>query len=184
MTSWRRRCAATACAALISCAAVTVTPSPVTAAAGYINCAGTTQVTYNPGITLEPKPVHATETNRLNLCTSTVPGLVSGMNVLEYQADWSCLTVLHSGPATYAFEWNNGTSSTLSINFTVTSGGGQVVSTVHGSVVAGVLDGAAVEGTWTFLQPNAVQCATPEGITEEFGTVTLTIGDLGLGGGA
>ena len=87
----------------------------------------------------------------------------------------SCVQPLFSGPGETVIKWNNGQQSTLSVNGVVTTNGGQIVDTFTGTVTKGEFKGASVLAVLTEVQPNAVQCASQQGVTSESGTTTLQI---------
>ena len=147
------------------------------AATGNVTCpAGTTTATYNPGITFTPRTVHVKgEDIYGGPCISSDPTLASGIDRFDATLPLSCEQPFFNGPGTTVIKWNNGQQSTLSVNGVVTTNAGQIVDTFTGTVIDGEFNGASVLAVLTEVQPNAVQCLTPQGVTSESGTTTLQI---------
>ena len=164
---------------LLAAVVLTLGPAGTTPAAhaATINVSrvGTTSATYDPGITLEPRVVHAFGQDVYNSCSSSDPTLHSGFDTFDAMLTLSCVQPLFSGPGETVIKWNNGQQSTLSVNGVVTTVGGQVVDTFTGSVSAGEFTGASVIAVLTEAQPNAIQCLTRQGLTRASGTDTLQI---------
>jgi len=143
----------------------------------YVTClVGTTSATYDPGITFTPRTVHVKgEDTYGGQCISSDPTLASGIDRFDATLPLSCEQPFFSGPGTTVIKWNNGQQSTLSVNGVVTTNGGQIVDTFTGTVTKGEFKGASVLAVLTEVQPNAVQCASQQGVTSESGTTTLQI---------
>lgn len=166
-------------AACLAVIAFCVTPATASAAAGDVTCAtGSSSSTYTPGLLLAPRPVSFSEVEIYTGCvSSTRPDIVSG--VAPYgpvTLTASCLDPLLSGNVPdYVITWNTGETSTLNVNYTVTTAGGQIVSTARGTVTGGVFQGRSVLAVLTYLQLNLSQCLHPPGIQNAAGTATLSI---------
>ena len=166
--------ALTAAVPLLTVLGIASAPAAQAAQGNFVICSGTSTVTYNPGITLTPRPVHASGVDLYAPCTSSDPTLMSGANSFDGTLTLSCLEPLASGPGTTVVNWNNGRHSTLFVNGAVTTIGGQIIDVFTGTVIEGEFEDATVTAQITEAQPNVIQCATT-GVTSASGSATLQI---------
>jgi hypothetical protein len=149
--------------------------TPADALTVDVSCQGSTSIDYNPGLLLTPQLVQYRESDQFSTCTSVDPTVTAGSLKTEATLMASCLQPLGTGDGLFTINWNNLQSSTINATFTVTSAGGIVTSVANGVVVSGAFAGSRVQGVFTYLQPNLLQCVAPPGLTHQNGTASLLI---------
>ncbi|RLU83599.1 hypothetical protein CTZ27_28305 [Streptomyces griseocarneus] len=158
-------------------ASIVVGVAPVAQAAAVdVSCVGTTQVTWSPGLRLQPQEVHFTETDLYTNCTSSDPTLQTGSALLSGDTDQvTCLKPLHAGTFHNVITWSNGQTSDILTTFAANSSGGVITLVGNGVVVNGEFKGDSAKMVYTYAQPSVTDCLSPGGLTRQFGTATVTI---------
>jgi hypothetical protein len=153
--------------------------APAAQAAVNVTCAGTSNVSYSPGLTLFTQAVTGTLDNLYN-CTSTDPSITSGSSLHMRTLPLSCLNPagLFNSTVGYTITWSNGQTSTASGSFAVTSVGGTVIVVAQGAITAGQFTGATTVITWTWPAPNPLACLSAPGVTNIAGVSTVQITSL------
>jgi methionine-rich copper-binding protein CopC len=165
-------------ATVITSGAVTLLAAPAAhAAVSSTTCAGSSVITYQPGLTNTAQTVTYTETDTFSPCLSTVPTLTSGTSSVTISLPGaSCLALPSLTTNTpYEIDWNNGASSDINLSFTDAVAEGIEQVTGAGTVTSGQFAGATVVIVWVYVVPDPLQCATPRGVTTQVGTITAEI---------
>jgi hypothetical protein len=147
------------------------------AAISSTTCAGSSVITYQPGLTNTAQTVTYGETDTFSPCLSTDFTLASGSSAVTISLPGaSCLAVPSLTTDTpYQIDWNNGSTSNISLSFTDAIVEGIEQVTGVGTVASGKFTGAAVTIIWAYVVPDPLQCATPQGVTTQVGTITAEI---------
>ncbi|NTX07257.1 hypothetical protein [Myxococcus sp. CA040A] len=141
-----------------------------------ITCpAGTTQMTYSPGLTYTSKLIQYMGSELSGVCTGV--GLPAGVSsfttTFTGETTASCVTLLATDEGDQTFVWNNGAISTWHFTTIVgTSVSGQRVLTLKGPITAGLFQGAQVTQVATFLNLDLAACSTEAGLTSASGPST------------
>ncbi|HSV64918.1 MAG TPA: hypothetical protein VLJ59_03285 [Mycobacteriales bacterium] len=141
-----------------------------------VTCVGTQTVTYNPGLTLQPKLQSIHFNNIFAPCVSaTVPELTSGVSIGTAQRVASCLDLAEPDSSVLTINWNISQSSVFAYNRTVTTVGGTTVVTLTGVITFGLFAGDTAIIVTTGPAINLLDCLSPPGVTNRAGVVALTI---------
>ncbi|NOK16376.1 hypothetical protein [Corallococcus carmarthensis] len=138
-----------------------------------VQCSGTVNQTWKPGLQLLPRMVAYTNTSHYDQCNTSVPTLTSGSIHVSASFNNSCLA--NVGPSQATLQWNDGSAST----FTFQGVGVNVVGNAQvfvslGQVQSGRFAGDQVVLINSFLSTAFAACATPQGLTSLAGSTTLT----------
>ncbi|MFD5142680.1 hypothetical protein [Streptomyces sp. NPDC058401] len=164
-------------ALLLACAAV-LGPGQAVAHADPVSvtCTGSSAITYSPGLTFTPRTSTYAESDAYSSCLSSDPTLTSGSASASYTSSFSCLGPLSvSSDSHYTVHWNNGHSSTFDLDYTDTIVAGVENVTAIGTVTSGDFTGASATFVWLYTAPSPLACLTTTGLTNQTGTVTVTI---------
>ncbi len=172
-----KRLRALALVAAVVCGAAT--PAPAAASAHpresvLLQCQGTESVSYEPGVTLQPRPIHVTVDGRFTSCVGGDGTVKSGGYHEEFTLDTGCNNLLEGFRGHRTYTWNTGDSSTADITGSSTAVAGQVVTPVTGTVTRGRFHGRNLLQLISLPQPSALQCLG-RGFTGVTGVTTLTI---------
>ncbi|MFJ9619282.1 hypothetical protein [Streptomyces noursei] len=140
-----------------------------------VACVGTTQVNYSPGLKIQPRSVHFIENDLYTTCTSSDPTIKTGRTVISFTTVLSCLQPLRTGTAPNPITWNNGQTSDLLLNYGATFADGQNILVGNGIVTDGEFQGDSAKVVLTYAQPDVTECLSPQGVTNQIGTATVTI---------
>ncbi len=177
----RLRAAALAAAVLFGVTA----PAPASARPhdpGLLQCEGTESVGYEPGVTLQARPIHFTIDGHFASCAGGDGAVRSGGYHEEFTLVMGCNNLLEGFRSRRTYTWNTGhsrprhtgDSSTADISGSSTAVVGQVVTPVTGTVTRGRFQGRSLLQIIPLPQPSAVQCLAG-GLTGVTGVTTLTI---------
>jgi hypothetical protein len=146
------------------------------AAAGTATCEGTSIITYTPGLTEVPRPIHYDETDLFSVCVSTGATLTNGVALASADVIGTCtgLPIVLRDPA-YTIAWNNGQSSTIDLIFTDAIVGGTEQVTGTGTVTAGEFQAGNATIVWHYPVLTPGQCFTAQGVTSQTGNLTAQI---------
>ena len=159
---------------LLSLAGVMLPASAAQATVPHTNCVGTETATYSPGVTVDPQYVVSEVHGEYTLCTSTDPLITSAEVDIHAEGTLSCLSGTVSGQQ--VITWNTGETSHVTFTLAVSQRpGGQVVVVASGTITVGKFFGHDVVQTAVVPALTALNCLTPEGITEASGATTATI---------
>lgn len=164
--------------ATLALAAFTVVGIAPTAQAATVDvaCQGTTQISYSPGLLLQPQAVTYNEYDLYTNCTSSDPTVQTGItNLSATSHQLTCLEPLVGGTYHNPITWNNGQTSDILATFAINSSGGVLTAVGNGVVVGGEFQGDSVKFVLTYAQPDMAECLSPPGVTKEFGTATVSI---------
>jgi hypothetical protein len=166
-----------AAAALVALALAFAPSSRIAyAAAGAATCEGTSIITYTPGLTEVPRPIHYDETDLFSACESTDASLTNGVALASADVIGTCtgLPIVLRDPG-YTITWNNGLSSTIDLIFTdaIVDGTEQVTGT--GTVTAGEFQNGNATIVWDYPVLTPAQCFTAQGVTSQTGNLTAQI---------
>jgi hypothetical protein len=171
-----RRVATLAAAGVLAAAATVVGVVGVAHAASSTTCAGTSAISYSPGLTLTPRTVRYTETDTFSGCVSTDTSVLSGVSITPSitVAAASCLNLpgVFEDPA-YTISWNNGQHSVVDLTFTDVIAGRTEQGT--GPVISGEFQDGNATLVWLYPVLNPLQCLTSQGVTSQSGPVTAQI---------
>ncbi|MBC1225428.1 hypothetical protein GNF10_35315 [Nostoc sp. UCD121] len=140
-----------------------------------LECVGENTNTYSPGLTSVPKQTTVTVNTTFTVCNSlSQPQIVSGSYTATYQSQISCSNLSPLNPYTATYNWNDGSSSTVSYTYiNEVKQQGQIVITLSGSVIAGKFTGKKVLVTGIQYTLALTQCNFPDGVNQISGPVTL-----------
>lgn len=186
MNKFGRRLMATPLAVLIPLAVpvlmlwCSILAAPAVAAAlTHVSCVGTTDDSYNPGLTNQQQDVDFHAQDTYSPCTSSDQTLTAGGDTFEGNLPLSCLQPVLTGSYKLEVQWNNGRSSELALTTSDWSSvEGEIVVTVVGDVSGGEFRGDTVAAQWTQATLDPIKCASPGGVTSATGTATLLITGL------
>ncbi|WP_157126309.1 hypothetical protein [Nocardia mikamii] len=153
--------------------AVTLCTAP-SARAGEVGtrCAGTSTVTYTPGLTATARPTTIVTDATLS-CASSDPSITGGTTHAGGRAEIGCGPA--AGVGTSRIDWNNGRHSTFRFRTVFADRpAGQTVIVVSGTVVDGEFLGDQVDGAGIYLTPDLAGCATATGVTSTTGPLVRT----------
>ncbi|MFC9735980.1 hypothetical protein ACFWGM_35000 [Streptomyces roseolus] len=153
-------------------AAATEPPTPAS-----ITCLGTEAITYTPGLQFTPRNVTLQADGTLGPCVPlpNVGNFSSGSITFQGSGSLSC-SIGGNSSGTANIAWNNGRSSTFSFAGAVSlRPGGVTVLVLTGTVTQGAFKEKTVTNTITLLSTDLTACATPAGLTNTSGPITLTI---------
>ncbi|WP_288131312.1 hypothetical protein [Microbulbifer sp.] len=129
---------------------------------------GVSQITYSPGLTNTPQMVYYEGIEMSGPCVAaTNPELISFTSTFSGYALLSC-TNFSASPllGDQIFTWNTGGTSEWHYDTVgTTTVGGTTVLLVEGPISSGVLEGAQVEQVVSHVNPNALLCSTPVGVS-------------------
>jgi hypothetical protein len=165
---------------LLVVAATSLTTPGAAAEPGLLTCPiGTQAISYNPGITLVPQQGTTSITSVFGPCLSpTRPDITSATSSGTAPQTYSCLTAL-GGPATTVtrtYLWNTGETTVATYTLMTNRVGGVTIVTLKGVVTAGLFAGSPITQVAQDPVPRLLECLTPQGVTQQGGTVTLLIG--------
>ncbi|WP_198535147.1 hypothetical protein [Streptomyces natalensis] len=152
-------------------------PAPASAhpqASGLLQCQGTESVHYQPGVTLQARPIHVTVDGHFSSCAGGDGAVKSGGYQEEFTLVTGCNNLLEGFQARRTYTWNTGDSSTADITGSSTAAVGQVVTQVTGTITDGRFHGHNLLQVITLPQPSALQCLG-DGLASATGATTLTI---------
>ncbi|MFF4738308.1 hypothetical protein ACFY2W_20850 [Streptomyces sp. NPDC001262] len=155
----------------------TVTAVPASAHprdSGQVQCHGTESVSYQPGVTLEARPIHFTVDGHFDSCTGGDGTVKSGGYHEEFTVTTGCINPLEEFRDHRTYVWNTGESSTADIAGSSTVVAGQVVTPATGTVTHGRFHNRKVLQIIPIVQPSALQCLG-DGLTHATGATVLTI---------
>lgn len=137
-------------------------------------CHGTESVSYQPGVTLQARPVHITVDGVFASCTGGDGTVKSGGYHDEFTIVTGCVNPIEGFEASRKYVWNTGESSTADIAGSSTVVAGQVVTPATGTVTRGRFHDRKVLQIIPIVQPSVLQCLG-KGLTHATGPTTLTI---------
>jgi hypothetical protein len=165
-------CAATALA--IGGTALGTTPA-ASATPGDLACVVSSDVEFDPGLTLKPTLQTITYDVSYSGCTSlTGSPITSGNRAGSFQGVRSCLALPPSGNQNFPVHWNTNQTSTVTGTTQSVDVAGQTIHTITGSVTNGPFTG----DTWveTVVQPSlSLLDCLDDGVTSQSGTGALVI---------
>jgi len=156
---------------------VTIGGAPAAHAAATATCAGTSTISYQPGLTLTPRAVHYAETDTFSGCVSTDATLTSGTSSSSVDLPAaSCLALpsVVNDPA-FTIYWNNGQQTVVDLTFTDVIIGGTEQITGTGPVVAGEFLGGNATVVWLYPVVNLLDCLSSQGLTSQNGILAAQI---------
>jgi hypothetical protein len=162
-------------AAILGLAAPLATITPAAAGVLDVTCTppSTNVNTYTPPLTATPQTVVVNSSGQYSCVSATVPGLTSGTRSVEVTAPGrSCLDLLAEFTITQTITWNTGQTSTISGTSTVAIAGATHVTTMTGTVMAGLFTGDSVLSTTVGPSAPILLC------TLGLGTVSSTTSTL------
>jgi hypothetical protein len=164
---------------LLSSLFVAASASPAVAVIQTVQCLGTYEATYNPGMTFEQQEINSTTSSDYT-CTSTDPTIEGTSTGVHATIDTSCLELLRlpsAGQTTLT--WNTGETTVYRWNATGSHVDETTFVYVVGEVVAGKFLGARVFRVSASVPSELEsQCRSSEGLTHVEGNATLTITKL------
>ncbi|MCC3772074.1 hypothetical protein [Streptomyces sp. UNOC14_S4] len=169
----RLRAVALAAAVLFGMAA----PVPASAhprESGPLLCQGTESIRYEPGVTLQARPIHITVDGRFTSCGGGDGKAKSGGYHDEFTLETGCTNLLEGFHARRTYTWSTGDSSTADIAGSSTAVAGQVVTPAAGTVTHGRFRSRKLLQVIPVLQPSLLQCLG-NGFTSATGVTTLAI---------
>jgi hypothetical protein len=152
-------------------------PPVAGARAGTTTCGGSQTVAYSPGLTLKRREVTLNGTSTLSRCASTAdPTITAGRSTFHATGRLSCTSGTYSG--TRKITWNNGRTSTLSFDSSLSVNAGQSLVAVRGAVTDGEFSGQKWSAAFTMFTARPRSCATAEGLPTASGKLLLSVGSL------
>lgn len=155
-------------------------PSGTANALTAMTCVSSTDVSYQPGLRLQPQEVKIDVDGGFLLCTGVgANGITTGSYDAKLKAVRSCADLLTPTTGVFTIDWNAGAAgfSTISFSRTATIVGGNIVTTETGTVVAG--DFAGHSTVFVTVGPNnLLECTTPAGVQNVHTNGDLTIAGL------
>jgi hypothetical protein len=145
-----------------------------------LTCTGSYEATYDPGLTNTPQAVHLETHSTYSTCLlgGTVTSGSSGISINLPSA--SCADLLSStDTGNTTVTWNTAETTTYHWSSTAVDLFGTLISTTTGQVTSGKYLNGQVQRI--SISPNlqlSNACNSASGLTEESGTVTLTIQSL------
>ncbi|MFI6099807.1 hypothetical protein ACIA8G_29985 [Lentzea sp. NPDC051213] len=161
----------------LAAAALPLTPAASASAEVLdISCVGSHTATYTPPVELEPKESTGVNTTRYGPCVSlSAPGLTGYQSITSVRSR-TCLDLLTTSSGTETIIWNDGTSSTVSVNRVVNVVGAVYTVTFTGSVTAGRFAGKTVVQQITAPATDLLLCTAGLGKLDGMqSTLVLTI---------
>ncbi|NTX01471.1 hypothetical protein [Myxococcus sp. CA040A] len=139
-----------------------------------LECAGTSALHYEPGLTNTPQQVSFTSNTTYGPCLGIPLGIASGTSQGFGSSINSC--TFASTSFTHTITWNDSTTSVIAGSSIASAGpAGEKIIVANGVVVSGRFQGAQVVRTLTLLNTDLLGCFTPEGVSDVAGPVTLTV---------
>ena len=173
----RRRTLLALASAPLALAAVAL-PATTAHAASTATCTGTSDITYDPGLTNTPQTIAYTESDTFT-CLSTIVGLNSGASVTSVSIPGASCTGFGVATDTpYEITWNNGATSQIGLSFTDAIVAGEEQVTGTGTVTSGPFTGGNATIVWLYPLLNPLTCATAQGVTSQSGALTAQITSL------
>jgi hypothetical protein len=162
---------------VVAAAAVVGTAGPASAAFGLVTCVGSSTTNYDPPLTRQPGPVTASYDTDYRACFSTEPGVTSGTRASSITVPTgACASVIDRSPMNYRITWATGASSSIEATAAAETRGATLVTTIDGTVTAGLFAGAAVHQTFTGSSIETTLCTLGlSTLRRVSGIVTLTI---------
>lgn len=162
----------------LTLAATLAWAAPAKAQAIDINCSGTVQQTWSPGLKLLPQLVDYSNTTEYTTCTSTDPDITEGAIFVTAEYTDSCLANVGT-TGEFTVEWSDGTSSTMALEAVGINVVGTVqIFTAIGTVSAGRFLGDQAVMVNTYVVTQLAACLTPQGLTELSGSTSLVLIDI------
>jgi hypothetical protein len=145
-------------------------------------CIGTQEVTYDPGLSNEPRNLTVSGHTTLG-CVSTVPGTHSGEMSYSVPVFRACDTPVEDPEfgGSKTITWYDGRTTDFSWDadgIETFREEAQTVILIKGVVTSGVFLGRHVTQQIVEPNPDLAQCDTPEGVTRATAVETLTVGPL------
>jgi hypothetical protein len=143
-----------------------------------INCSGTVNQTWTPGLKLLPRMVSYNNTTQYTSCTSSDPDITAGSISFSGAFMNSCLANI--GPTgEFTIEWSDGTTSTLELQGAGINVVGNVqIFTATGTVTSGRFVGDQAVMINTHVVTQLAACLTPAGLTQLSGSTSLVLTDI------
>jgi hypothetical protein len=165
---------------VVFCLALAALGSPAGAKAlDVVTCLGAHSAEWSPGVTnTEQQHTVVTDTNWD--CTRLLNPLWSTSATFheEFQAEFSCSSLLDAVPVTWTVQWEDGATSTFQFTASVNSVAGNLVILAPGTITAGRYAGSNATATFTLLNLAStleLACASPEGVTGASGPSVFAI---------
>lgn len=175
LSALRRSVAGVVVAVTVAAGLVAVAPAAQAADVELLSCVGTGANTFDPGVTLQLRPVTITSAANYGPCVSSgSPAITSGGYGVVVTGLLSCLA--GSVSITVTITWNTGETTTVAANgVVVLRPANETVVVYQGTVTAGRFSGAAVVMTAAVVNTTPLQCLTPEGVTSSSGAAAIVI---------
>jgi hypothetical protein len=143
-----------------------------------VNCSGTVNQTWTPGLKLLPQSVNYSNTTEYTSCTSSDPDITAGSISFTGTFTDSCLANI-APTGEFTVEWSDGTNSTLNLQGAGINVVGNVQTfTAIGTVTSGRFAGDQAVMVSTYLVTQLAGCLTPEGLTQLSGSTSLLLTDI------
>jgi hypothetical protein len=143
-----------------------------------VNCSGTVNQTWTPGLKILPRSVTYSNTTEFTSCTSSDPDITAGGISFSGTFTNSCLANL-GATGEFTVEWSDGTNSTLNLQGAGVNVVGNVqVFTAVGTVTSGKFTGDQAVMVSAYLVTQLAACLTPEGLTQLSGSTSLILTDV------
>lgn len=143
-----------------------------------VDCSGTVNQTWTPGLKFLPQLVNYSNTTEYTSCTSSDPDITAGGVSFSREFTNGCLGNI-GAKGQFTVDWSDGTTSTLNLQGAGIKVVGDVqVFTAAGTVTSGrfVGDQAAMVNTYVFTQ--LAGRLTPAGLTQLSGSTSLVLADI------
>lgn len=151
-------------------------PPAASAQQSVLQCQGSETDAYSPGVIFQPRAFTITLTGQFSSCIDSGGQVTGGRYGPEqFTLVAGCDDLLESFQGPRTFVWSNGESSVVQGSGQSTEIGGQVITTIIGTVIEGRFLGENAVQTITLPQPGLLQCLTT-GYTGATGVTTLTLG--------
>ena len=139
-----------------------------------IQCLGSINSTFNPGITTSPRTTTLTVSVSESTCALPLGANLTGTLYNSGAAPISCVDLFQVVPPPGTYNWSNGQASTVKWDsLTVVNGDVTSVATSLGTVISGYDAGAQVKVVDTYLNSSLLACNSPQGLTSLNGTEVL-----------
>lgn len=152
----------------------------------YLQCTGTLDNTYDPGLTFEDQDVTTTTSYHYGYtvpCRTDATKITRGSRTATGTTINNCADLLLPVTGTSSINWHNSQDEEIdsTSTFTFTSYGTQSGLTttwvLEGTITSGRFTGQPIRRVTTVLATDVTgSCASPDGLTETHGSTVLTIG--------
>lgn len=139
-----------------------------------INCTGTQQSTYSPGLTYEAQLVDFSVIQTMACTSLTDPEIVSAVRSTSGTVSRSCNDLLNGVTAVLDILWSTGETSQATTNVTLSYTGGQYILAGTGVITSGKFLGSPTTDE-VILAGDITACSTPEGLTTLHGPAAFTV---------